>query len=154
MKLLFKVAYRDFYQEPESIPVLINYARGEGQPYTAGINCSADPAIAISQFESVIQYFNKKPARYIRHYILSSDIPYTPEYMLTAAYLVASKYMATNQVFIGVHTDTNHMHAHLIVNCVNCYNGLIFSYSQEEHEAFIEHARLHNIELEEATTIL
>jgi len=154
MKLLFKVVCKDFYQEPESIATLINYASKKKTKYTAGINCAAEPAVAISQFESVIQYFNKRPARYIRHYILSVDAPCSPEYMLQAAYLVASKYLSTNQVFIGVHTDTEHIHAHLIINCVNCYNGNIFSYSNEEHKSFMEYAKSFNIDLEEATTII
>lgn len=154
MKLLFKIALQDFYKDPKSISTLIKYAQGDEPKYTAGINCSSDAEIAINQFESVLQYFKKAPARYIRHYILSSDLSYTPELLLQAAYLVASKYISTNQVFIGVHTNTDQIHAHLIINCVNCYNGKIFSYSPEEHLSFIEYAKLFNIELECPTTIL
>ena len=153
MKLLFKVAIRDFYKELESIDTLIHYAQGDDSKYTAGINCSSEAELAIYQFHSVIDYFKKHPARYIRHYILSSDIPYSPEYILQVAYLVASKYISTNQVFIGVHTNTDNIHAHLIINCVNCFNGTIFSFSQEEHDSFIHYAKSFNIELECPTTI-
>lgn len=154
MKLLFKVVNREYYAKFESIFTLIQYAKGNDFPYTAGVNCSSDAETAIRQFESTIQHFNKCPARFIRHYVLSSDYPYATEHFLQIAYLVASKYLPTNQVFIGVHTDTDHIHAHLIINCVNCYSGKIFSYSHEEHDAFIAHAAEFNIQLECPTTIL
>ena len=127
----------DLYMQHASIRQLLEYTN-KFPDLTAGINCSHQIDQAEQEFNFILNYYQKEPARYIRHYIISSDVIKDPREMLQIGYNIARFFANTNQVFIAVHTDKeSHIHAHLIVNTVSCYTGTIFSYNYDNHRAFL-----------------
>lgn len=140
----------DLYTQKASIRKLLDYAN-KIPKLTAGINCSHEVEQAENEFNFILNYYQKTPSRYIRHYVISSDVITDPYEMLRIAYNIASFFINTNQVFIAVHTDTDHIHSHLIVNTVSCYTGTIFSYNYNNHRDFLSHANSYGYHIRMAT---
>ncbi len=138
---VYKTVLNDeLYKQHKAINILLNYTNKVPE-CTAGINCSHQIDIAENEFNFILNYYQKEPARYVRHHVISSDVIKDPFLMLQIAYNIASFFASTNQVFIAVHTDKEHIHAHLVVNTVSCYTGKIFSYDYNQEQAFYSHAK-------------
>jgi len=142
--LYLKIMTEEEYCTDESVYNLIHYA-GKINPneitLTTGINCSPYIDEAIYEFEYIRSLFQKDPARYARHFMISSDTIKNPQEMLQLAYAIGCYYINQYQVFIGVHTDKKRLHAHFILNTVSCNDGKIYSYSYQENENFMNYIR-------------
>lgn len=155
--LLLKNIYKEYYTQNEAIPSLIQYAdkiAPNTATYTAGINCSPYANEAIAQFQMISTFFKKNPAQKIRHFEISSDTIKNPLEMLQLAYRVGLYYLNRYQVFIGVHNNTDYIHAHFILNTVSCYDGIIYSYSQEELSRFMNYIRSLGYSIQTVNSIL
>ena len=57
----------------------------------------------------------------------------TPEQALAVSEELCDKYLKGNyQYVLAVHTDKNHLHCHIIFNNTNVYNGLSFTYEENQ----------------------
>ena len=137
--LQLKIVPNDYYRDSESISTLINYANRLNNSLTTGINCSSDATTAINEFFYIRNFYQKNPARCIRHFIITSDSIKNEYKMLQLAYQIGLYYLNTYQVFIGVHNDTSNLHAHFIMNTVSFKDGLIYSASPNETNQFIHY---------------
>jgi len=82
------------------------------------------------QMWKVKEYFHKEDKRQALHYILSfskeEEKYIEPEEALRIGYEVAH-YFQRWQVVFGVHTNTEHLHIHFVVNCVSYEDGKCIS---------------------------
>lgn len=137
--LCLKIILNDFYREEHSVATLLDYTNKQNLGLTTGINCSADAAIACQQFQNINLFHCKTPSIYIRHLMISSDTIKDEIQMLQLAYRIGEFFKPHYQVFIGVHTDTDHLHAHFIMNKVSWDTGNIYRGYYDEKAAFIQH---------------
>lgn len=112
---------------------LVNYAAmgKDGTPNVCGAQgvLLGTPGSMYSQMEDVKKQFRKEKNRKALHYILSfsreEEAYIGVNEALRIGYLVAGFFLGFQVVF-GIHTDTESLHIHFIVNCTSYENGLAF----------------------------
>ncbi|MCX4299751.1 MAG: relaxase/mobilization nuclease domain-containing protein [Lachnospiraceae bacterium] len=97
---------------------------------TGGINCL--PEMAYRQMKATKQMFGKTGGRQGYHFVLSlKPGEGTPELMYDIAIRFAEKaFGGEYETVVAVHTDRNHLHAHIIINSVNMVTGYKFQYHE------------------------
>ena len=91
-----------------------------------GINCL--PEMAYRQMKATKQMFGKTGGRQGYHFVISlKPGEGTPEIMYDIAMRFAEKAFAGEyEAVVAVHTDREHLHAHIIINSVNMVTGYKF----------------------------
>ena len=97
---------------------------------TGGINCLPDAAY--EQMKATKQMFGKTGGRQGYHFVISlKPGEGTPEIMYDIAMRFAEKaFGGEYETVVAVHTDRNHLHAHIIINSVNMVTGYKFQYHE------------------------
>ena len=114
-----------------------------GGLYTAGFNCSCATALQ-EMIETKMQY-GKEPVpgtkgyernRLAYHLIISWSPKehVSPELAMEIAGKFCEKELSDYEVVYSAHTDTEHMHAHIIFNSVNFKNGSKYRYNKNDWE--------------------
>lgn len=95
-----------------------------------GINCLPDTAYG--QMKSTKQMFGKTGGRQGYHFVLSlKPGEGTPEIMYDIAMRFAEEaFAAEYETVVAVHTDREHLHAHILINSVNMVTGYKFQYHE------------------------
>lgn len=95
-----------------------------------GINCLPDTAY--EQMKSTKQMFGKAGGRQGYHFVISlKPGEGTPEIMYDITIRFAEKaFGGEYETVVAVHTDRNHLHAHIIINSVNMVTGYKFQYHE------------------------
>ena len=106
-------------------PKKLGYANLAG-----GINCLPDTAY--EQMKSTKQIFGKAGGRQGYHFVLSlKPGEGTSEIMYDIAMRFAEEaFGGEYETVVAVHTDRNHLHAHIIINSVNMVTGYKFQYHE------------------------
>ena len=93
---------------------------------TGGINCL--PEMAYRQMKATKQMFGKTGGRQGYHFVISlKPGEGTPEIMYDIAMRFAEEAFAGEyEAVVAVHTDREHLHAHIIINSVNMVTGYKF----------------------------
>ena len=91
-----------------------------------GINCL--PEMAYRQMKATKQMFGKTGGRQGYHFVISlKPGEGTPEIMYDIAMQFAEEAFAGEyEAVVAVHTDREHLHAHIVINSVNMVNGYKF----------------------------
>ena len=91
-----------------------------------GINCL--PEMAYRQMKATKQMFGKTGGRQGYHFVISlKPGEGTPEIMYDIAMRFAEEAFAGEyEAVVAVHTDREHLHAHIVINSVNMVNGYKF----------------------------
>ena len=91
-----------------------------------GINCL--PEMAYRQMKATKQMFGKTGGRQGYHFVISlKPGEGTPEIMYDIAMRFAEEaYAGEYEAVVAVHTDREHLHAHIIINSVNMVTGYKF----------------------------
>ena len=91
-----------------------------------GINCL--PEIAYRQMKATKRMFGKTGGRQGYHFVISlKPGEGTPEIMYDIAMRFAEEAFAGEyEAVVAVHTDREHLHAHIVINSVNMVNGYKF----------------------------
>lgn len=91
-----------------------------------GINCL--PEMAYRQMKATKQMFGKTGGRQGYHFVISlKPGEGTPEIMYDIAMRFAEEAFAGEyEVVVAVHTDREHLHAHIVINSVNMVTGYKF----------------------------
>ena len=91
-----------------------------------GINCL--PEMAYQQMKATKQMFGKTGGRQGYHFVISlKPGEGTPEIMYDIATRFAEETFAGEyEAVVAVHTDREHLHAHIVINSVNMVNGYKF----------------------------
>ena len=95
-----------------------------------GINCLPDAAY--EQMKATKQMFGKAGGRQGYHFVISlKPDEGTPEIMYDIAMRFAEEaFGGEYETVVAVHTDRNHLHAHIIINSVNMVTGYKFQYHE------------------------
>lgn len=97
-----------------------------GANLAGGINCLPD--MAYQQMKATKQMFGKTGGRQGYHFVISlKPGEGTPEIMYDIAMRFANEAFAGEyETVVAVHTDREHLHAHIIINSVNMVTGYKF----------------------------
>ncbi len=97
---------------------------------TGSINCLPDAAY--EQMKATKQMFGKTGGRQGYHFVISlKPGEGTPEIMYDIAMRFAEEaFGGEYETVVAVHTDRNHLHAHIIINSVNMVTGYKFQYHE------------------------
>ena len=95
---------------------------------TGGINCLPD--MAYQQMKATKQMFGKTGGRQGYHFVISlKPREGTPDIMYDIAMRFAKEaFGGEYEAVVAVHTDRNHLHAHIVINSVNMVTGYKFQY--------------------------
>lgn len=114
-----------------SLSKALNYVekteKTDGGKLVGSLNC--DVRSAKEEFEQVKNFYNKKDGRQYKHYILSFDPKADKQPTPTQAVAICQEIVQSTphlqgfQSVIAVHTDRDHIHAHIIVNSVSLIDG-------------------------------
>lgn len=93
-----------------------------------GVNCL--PEMAYEQMKATKQMFGKNGGRQGYHFVISlKPGEGTPEIMYNIAMrYVEEAFNGEYEAVVAVHTDREHLHAHIIINSVNMVTGYKFQY--------------------------
>ena len=93
-----------------------------------GVNCL--PEMAYEQMKATKQMFGKTGGRQGYHFVISlKPGEDTPEIMYDIAMrYVEEAFKGEYEAVVAVHTDKEHLHAHIIINSVNMVTGYKFQY--------------------------
>lgn len=101
----------------------LNYVENKAET-TSGIDCSDDKKQAYEQMMATKEAFRKTGGRQYKHYIQS----FKPgEINAEQAHEIGREWAKENfpghEIYIGTHTDRDHIHNHFIINSVNYETG-------------------------------
>ncbi|MBC2857241.1 relaxase/mobilization nuclease domain-containing protein [Cetobacterium sp. 2A] len=112
---------------------------GKKAELTKGINCSDDYIEAYKDFQETKELYNKLGGRQFKHFVLSfGEETKSNEIALEMSEKIASKIFNGHEVFLAVHSDTDNLHCHMVVNSVNVMTGYKYSHSKQELENYKE----------------
>ena len=103
-----------------------------------GINCLPD--MAYQQMKATKQLFGKTGGRQGYHFVISlKPDEGTPEIMYDIAMRFAQEaFRGEYEALVAVHTDRNHLHAHIVINSVNMVTGYKFQYGNGDWKAYFQ----------------
>ena len=103
-----------------------------------GINCLPD--MAYEQMKSTKQMFGKTGGRQGYHFIISlKPGEGTPEIMYDIGMRFANEaFNGEYEGVVAVHTDKDHIHAHIIINSVNMVTGYKFQYKKGDWKSYFQ----------------
>ena len=103
-----------------------------------GINCL--PEKAYEMMKTTKKMFQKTGGRQGYHLVISlRPGEGTPEQMYDIAMRFAKELLHNEyEAFVAVHTDREHLHAHIVLNSVNMVNGYKFQYHNGDWKAIIQ----------------
>ena len=121
-----------------SIRYITKPSKTENGRYVGAISCLADSA-----YEDMLEtkrMFGKEDKRQAYHIIISfNEGEITPDKALRFMYRFVSDYLQDEyECIFAVHTDTEHVHGHLIFNSVNKITGKKYRYKKGDWEAKIQ----------------
>ena len=101
------------------------------------------PEFMAEQFKTVRCIFHKQDGRLLRHFIISysknENVDANQAFVM--AYDIACYYINEYQIAFAVHQDTEHIHAHFIMNTVSFVDGHKFSEGYEDFNKFMSYAK-------------
>jgi hypothetical protein len=103
-----------------------------------GINCL--PEMAYLQMKATKQMFGKTGGRQGYHFVISlKPDEGTPEIMYDIAMRFAKEsFRGEYEAVVAVHTDRNHLHAHIVLNSVNMVTGYKFQYKNGDWKDYFQ----------------
>lgn len=121
-----------------SIAYILNSKKLGVANLAGGINCL--PELAYEQMKSTKELFGKIGGRQGYHYVLSlKPGEGDPQIMYDIAMRFAEELFQNEyEVVVAVHTDRDHIHAHLVFNSVNLLNGYKYQYHNGDWQKMIQ----------------
>lgn len=140
MQIIFKIG--EFKPKTKAdLTNVFNYITRESAVYKArGIGVSSNPKIAVRQFMINKRKYKKaedNKNRFAYHEILSFEAGTSPElaYKITEDYCKNLHYKKGFNCYFAIQTDTDNVHAHIIVDSVNFKTGnMLISENEKELE--------------------
>lgn len=137
---IFKGLTDKSYGDAEAVASLIDYCEKDGLTGCIGVTSYQRAAY---EMQLLKEQYEKTEGRQVRHYILAFD---KVENIMSSAALrigwkVAEYFAQEYQVVYSVHTDTENIHIHFIINTVNTITGAKFTDEYGEINQFKEYMR-------------
>ena len=107
-----------------------------------GCNVTA-PETAAQEMEQAAIAFGKDKGKRVRHSILSFDAHehVSPEEADNYAQEIIQHYAPEYQVVYAVHTNTEHVHIHFVMNQISYVDGHRYQGRKADYYAFLDHMR-------------
>jgi len=95
---------------------------------------------AYEQFMATKNMYNKADGRQAYHYKLSfsDDDVVSPELALEITQEFCEKYLGEYEAVYSVHTNTDHIHSHIVFNSVNAMSGFKYHYKNGDWRKYIQ----------------
>jgi len=102
-----------------------------------------DPYLAIDQFTRTAQIYGKTKGIHLRHTILSfaPEECVTPAQAKQIAYEIAAFYASRYQIIFVVHTDSENLNVHFVMNTVSYVDGRKYEGKKKDYYDFESHAK-------------
>lgn len=122
----------------QAITYILNPEKLGDANLVGGINCL--PEAAYEMMKATKKMFQKTGGRQGYHLVISlKPGEGTPEQMYDIAMRFAEELMHNEyEAVVAVHTDREHLHAHIVLNSVNMVNGYKFQYHNGDWKAIIQ----------------
>lgn len=122
------------YMNADAISNLIQYIQRLG--YSGGL--AVDLENAAEQMQLVKELWYKTEGRQARHFIVSfsDNEPLEPSDALEYGYSIARYYSGRFQIVFNVHTNTDHIHLHFVMNTVSYLDGQKYSEGRGDYVKF------------------
>ncbi|MFI3255797.1 MAG: relaxase/mobilization nuclease domain-containing protein [Eubacteriales bacterium] len=128
------------HKTPPKIGRVLDYVLNKEKTqgiYIDGIGCN--PATVKEEMRATKELWNKTTGREQMHYVMSyaPEDNITPEQALKNAREVVENTPCMNgfEILLATHTDTDHIHTHIVVNTVNWEDGHKYQMSPNELQA-------------------
>lgn len=141
----YKVIYAPGkYQDASSYQDVLGYCMNPKKTQSKFIGGrNIDPNYAAEEMEDIAKVFGKTDKTKVRHFILS----FSPNENLTSAevseiaHQVADFYADRHQIVFAVHEDTDHPHAHFVMNHVSFRDGRHYNGTKPDYYSFQRHIK-------------
>ncbi|MGN6710103.1 relaxase/mobilization nuclease domain-containing protein [Anaerocolumna jejuensis] len=122
----------------QAITYILKPEKLGGANLAGGINCL--PEKAYEMMKATKKMFQKTGGRQGYHFVISlKPGEGTPEQMYDIAMRFAEELLHNEyESVVAVHTDREHLHAHIVLNSVNMVNGHKFQYHNGDWKAIIQ----------------
>lgn len=123
------LAIRNKRQTTGALRAVLSYALQEKKiKQDEVLYASAHNCVLMSAYAEMIttkERFHKTEGRQFYHFVqsFSEDDDLTPQEVNALGLELAAREFPDFEVVVATHTDTNHLHNHIIVNSVSCVNG-------------------------------
>ena len=122
------------YANNDAIENLVQYIQRSG--YTGGL--AVDIENAAEHMQKVKEIWYKTEGRQARHFIVAfSDYEFpTIDEAISYGYSISQYYAERFQILFSVHTDTDHIHLHFVMNTVSYVDGRKYSGGLSDYLSF------------------
>lgn len=145
-KLILKINGKSHYPEDKDIRQLTSYIDGKGCNrdrenviFTGSGGVKPECREAAGQLIKVQRAFGKDNGRRAYHMVVSFEENFrNPDVVIQASKAIGEEIFQKYQVFYGVHSSTDNLHAHFAINAVSYMDGKKWHMSRPELQAFKE----------------
>lgn len=132
------------YNDPLAYQTVLGYClRSDKTPsgFVGGRNIDVNHAT--EEMEIVSEVFGKTDKTKVRHFILSFSPTenMTPAEVAEVADQVADHYSARHQIVFAVHEDTDHPHAHFVMNHISFRDGRHYNGTKQDYYGLQRHIK-------------
>ncbi len=124
------------YWLKEAIRYIFNYRKTDGRRYIGGYNMHLErencDKMAYDQMVKTKKLFGKEGGRQGYHYKLSfaEGDNVTPEIAMKITYELCSRCFSEYECAYSVHTNTEHLHSHIVFNSIDIIEGRKYRYEK------------------------
>lgn len=132
------------YNDPLAYQTVLGYCfRPDKTPSGFAGGRNIDVNHAAEEMETVSKVFGKTDKTKVRHFILSFSPTenMTPAEVAEVADQAADYYSARHQIVFAVHEDTDHPHAHFVMNHVSFRDGRHYNGTKQDYYGLQRHIK-------------
>ena len=122
-------------QNPRTLFGVVNYVQNEKKTdLTAMYGFGVNPESAFEEMDTVKKLWNQTDGRQYKHFMFSfdSDITLSQKVIMDIGREIGEYYANEYQILMVMHSNTNNIHIHYILNTVNMFTGKKFSITKRD----------------------
>lgn len=127
--------FKFIHENPRTLFGIIHYVndvKKTNQPLMYGFG--VDPEHAFEEMDAVKRIWHQTDGRQYKHYIFSFDnnIELPTEILMNIGYEIGAYFANEHQILMVMHSNTNNIHFHYVLNTVNMFTGRKFSITKRD----------------------
>jgi len=137
------VGQHEKYFDNDAYQTVLSYIFNPNKAaYTGGCNITS-PELAAKEMEQVAIDFNKNSGKHLRHSVLSfnQNEDVSPELAAELAPKLCQHYAPEYQIAYAVHTNTDRVHIHLVMNQISYVDGHRYRGKKKDYYDFRKHMK-------------
>lgn len=127
--------FKFIHQNPRTLFGVIHYVKNEKKTYpTTMYGFGVDPESAFEEMDTVKKLWHQTGGRQYKHFMFSfdSDIKLSQNALMDIGRKIGEYYANEYQILMVMHSNTNNIHIHYILNTVNMFTGKKFSITKRD----------------------